>query len=193
MSLWLVSMCCRKCGPWTQYFRRTTQPILVILDKMPSVSTLCIGASSLVHCTWWPSASRHPLTIWYPAWGSLDLMALTSLSRASSVMVEYRLLTDMLYSCILLYMVLLETPRMSATHVAGRPRWRRLWRWSSVTCNLKRPWGPILLTTDIEGGGLFRRSNKLLSWWRASQISLGRATFSIAFMKALSSVTMYSK
>lgn len=102
MSLWLVSMCCRKCGPWTQYLRRTTQPILVILDKMPSVSTLCMEALSLVHCIWWPSASSHPLTIWYPAWGSLDLMALTSVSRASSVMVEYRLLTDILCSCILL-------------------------------------------------------------------------------------------
>lgn len=90
---WVYDWClcaAENVAPWTQYFHRTTQPILVILDKMPSVSTLSIEALSLVHCTWWSSASRHPLTIWYPAWGCLDLMTLISVSRASSVM-EYRL------------------------------------------------------------------------------------------------------
>lgn len=126
MSLWLVSMCCIKCGPSTQYFRLTIQPILcILLDRMPSVSSLCIETLSLVRCTWWPSASRHPLTIWHPAWGSRDLMALTSSSRAPSVMLEYRLLTDMLYSCVLLYLVLLETPRMLATHVVGRAKLKK--------------------------------------------------------------------
>lgn len=146
----------------------------------------CIEALILAHCTWCPSALGHPLTIWYPEWGILDLMALTSRSRASSDMVEYRLLTDILYSCILLLMVLLETPRMSAKRVAVRPSGRRLWRWSSATWSLKSPWGPILLTTEIEDGGVFHRCNKLLSSSGASQTSWGRSTFWSAFMKVLS-------
>ncbi len=148
ISLWFVSICISDLGPGTEYVLRTTHRNSDILDTIPAVSTLCIDARTLCHCTRCPCARSSPNIIRYPACGLLAWMSDTRASSSSSVKSLYRSLTENPQSFIRLCSVHLETPTKFAMHFTDRPRLR-----SSYTY----PW--IL---QLWGGHYFLSPGKLL-------------------------------